>query len=90
MTAKHTLQALAVYKALSDETRLKIALKLNDVGECPTSVCSKSLDLTQPTISHHMKVLLEAGVIIDTKEGTSKKYTLNTKHLTALGISLDK
>jgi ArsR family transcriptional regulator, arsenate/arsenite/antimonite-responsive transcriptional repressor len=88
MTSSDAL--LKVLKALADETRLKIVKTMANKPNCGTSDCSKKLDLTQPTISHHMKVILEANIAKETKNGTSKCYTLNKEFLLHLGIDLSK
>ncbi|WEU40259.1 MAG: metalloregulator ArsR/SmtB family transcription factor [Candidatus Odinarchaeum yellowstonii] len=59
---------LKVFKALSDETRLKILLLLRVKSLC---VCElmEVLNLTQPTASHHIQILENAGLIREEKKG---------------------
>ncbi|GGR95061.1 ArsR/SmtB family transcription factor [Deinococcus sedimenti] len=75
-------------RALGDPTRLRIVQLIGeasqkneqarDSGEHPAPVSiSATLGLTQPTISHHMKVLLEAGLVTSEKKGTKVYYSLN-------------
>lgn len=82
-------EALQKLKALADPTRLKIIELLRSLCEkddCekdpadPTSYgisISQSLGLTQPTVSHHMKVLVEAGLVTSTREGNTVYFSLN-------------
>ena len=67
-----------ISKALGDTNRLKILQhisKKGGSGQC--SEIQDFLDLTQPSISHHVKILIEAGLIEPEKEGRNHKYTLN-------------
>ena len=71
------LDALAgQFKALSDPTRLSIVNSLANREEC--CVCEfQHLGLSQPTISHHLKVLREAGLVeVARKRGTWTFYRL--------------
>lgn len=79
-----------ILRALSDDVRLKILYTLSRRGgEAFGSECSKKIDLTQPTLSHHFKVLLEAGVIHEQRIGTSKKYAIDYSFLKRVGIDLE-
>jgi ArsR family transcriptional regulator, arsenate/arsenite/antimonite-responsive transcriptional repressor len=79
---------LLAYKALSDETRLKIVRTVAFKGQCDTNACSKGVDLSQPTLSHHLKILIEAKILLLEKIGTCNKYLLNSEYLTKLGIEI--
>jgi ArsR family transcriptional regulator, arsenate/arsenite/antimonite-responsive transcriptional repressor len=79
---------LNVYKALSDETRLRIVRTVAAQGKCETAVCVKGLDLTQPTLSHHIKILIDAKILLAHKEGTCKKYMLNETYLQKIGVTI--
>jgi len=63
------------FKALADETRLKI-LKLLEVREMCVCEVMVALDLTQPTASHHLGILENAGLVKDRKEGTWVFYSI--------------
>jgi len=68
-----------ISKALGDKNRLNILLHITKKGGCaPCSEIHDIVDLTQPSISHHVKILVEAGLIEPEKEGRNFKYTLNT------------
>ena len=64
------------FKALSDETRLRI-LKLLEDGELCVCDITAALQMTQPNISFHLSILKEAGLIKDRKEGRWNHYQLD-------------
>ena len=71
-----------VSKALGDANRLKILQHISKKGGCgQCSEIQDVVDLTQPSISHHIKILIEAGLIEPEKEGRNHKYTLNDQLL---------
>lgn len=76
------------FKALSDPTRLAIVNRLASKGD--TCVCElDSLGLSQPTISHHLKVLREAGLIeVAYRRGTFAFYRLVPEAVEALAFAL--
>ena len=57
-----------VFKALSDENRIRI-LKLLHGGEMCACKLLEALNISQPTLSHHMKILCDAGIVNGRKEG---------------------
>lgn len=65
-----------VFKAFSDENRLRI-LKMLRTGEKCACILLKEMKITQPTLSHHMKVLLKSGVVSARKEGKWTYYSIN-------------
>ena len=75
-----------VLKALADPARLQIVTMLNDADESGICVCDliKPLSLTQPTVSHHLKVLATSGLVKRSKQGTWVYYSLNRPALQAL------
>ena len=82
---------ISIFKALGDESRLRIVSFLSDVGEASCSDISGVIDgLSQPTLSHHFKVLHEAGIIDVRKEGVSCYYILNKKRLKEMGVDTAK
>src|SRR5690348_5664565 len=74
--AKRERAALAArFRALADPTRVAIVNRLAAQGE--TCVCGfDDLGLAQPTISHHLKILREAGLVESERRGTWAWYTL--------------
>lgn len=61
---------MAAFKAMADPTRLEI-LRLVNGQSAPVCVCDivDAFELSQPTISHHLKVLREAGLLAMTRAG---------------------
>ncbi|HEY0652837.1 MAG TPA: metalloregulator ArsR/SmtB family transcription factor [Chryseosolibacter sp.] len=71
-----------ISKALGDRHRLNILNYITRKGGC--AQCSdlhEIIDLSQPSVSHHIKILTEAGLIEAEKSGRNFSYTLNTKVL---------
>jgi ArsR family transcriptional regulator, arsenate/arsenite/antimonite-responsive transcriptional repressor len=77
-------------KALGDETRLQM-LQLLAVAKRPLCACEleSQFDLSQPTVSHHLRILRRAGVVSATRRGTWVFYEMNAKPLKLLR-KLDK
>ncbi|HTZ18754.1 MAG TPA: metalloregulator ArsR/SmtB family transcription factor [Dissulfurispiraceae bacterium] len=69
-------EILKIFKALSDETRLRI-LKLLEHGELCVCDIFSALDMVQPKVSFHLSVLKDAGLITDRKEGRWVHYRLD-------------
>lgn len=67
---------LNVFKALSDETRLRI-LKLLEHGELCVCDIVAALNMIQPNVSFHMGVLKEAGLIKDRRQGKWIHYSID-------------
>jgi len=69
-------RAAAVFKAFGDENRIRI-LKLLRSGEKCACVLLDDLHITQPTLSHHMKTLCDAGIVLGRKEGKWTHYSIS-------------
>ncbi len=67
-------------KALSDENRLSILKMLTKGEKCACSLLDE-LKVTQPTLSHHMKVLVESEMVNARKEGKWQYYSINCSKL---------
>jgi ArsR family transcriptional regulator len=67
-----------LFKALGDPVRLRLVslIGAHQGGEACVCDLTEAFDLTQPTISHHLKVLREAGVITSERRGTWVYYRL--------------
>ena len=74
-------------KAMSDPKRLRIVDMLS-CGELCACEILEEFHITQPTLSHDMKVLVEAGIIRDRREGKNIYYTLDTEKLNAMHETL--
>lgn len=63
-------------KALSDETRLMIVDMLSCGELCACKILEK-FDFTQPTLSYHMKILTQSGIVTARRDGAWMHYRLN-------------
>ena len=89
------MSTVIILKALADENRLEIVRHLaSQAKPCGSKEvvpsCSAVLELSQPTLSHHMKQLVAANIVNEQKAGKSKYYSLNRKYLDQIGINVDK
>lgn len=69
-------QLVVIYKAFCDENRIRI-LRLLQQGEMCACHLLDALEISQPTLSHHMKLLCDANIVTGRKEGKWIYYTLN-------------
>jgi ArsR family transcriptional regulator len=65
-----------LFKALADETRLKIVEMLCGGEMCVCKIL-EGVQITQPTLSYHMKILTEWGLVEGSRDGAWMKYTIN-------------
>lgn len=65
-----------IFKAFCDENRIRI-LKQLLTGEKCACVLLEDLQITQPTLSHHMKILCDSGVVTGRKEGKWMHYAIS-------------
>ena len=91
MAAGDALALARRLKALADPVRVQlmsILLAEQDTGVC-TCDLAPAVGLSEPTVSHHLKVLREAGLVEGTKKGTNTWYRPQPAALTALVKVLD-
>jgi ArsR family transcriptional regulator len=73
----HDAESLAArFRALADPTRVAIVNRLAASAECCVCDLNAAFDLSQPTISHHLKVLRDAGLVESSRRGTWAYYRL--------------
>jgi ArsR family transcriptional regulator len=79
-----------VFKALGDPVRLRLVslIGAHQGGEVCVCELTEAFELTQPTISHHLKVLREAGIITSERRGTWVYYRLEPAALDRMGALL--
>lgn len=65
-----------MFKALCDENRIRI-LKLLQSGEKCACVLLEDLQITQPTLSHHMKILCDSEIVVGRKDGKWTYYSIS-------------
>jgi ArsR family transcriptional regulator len=78
LSAAEAQQRALVFKALADPNRLRLLsiVKAGESGESCVCDLTEPLDLGQPTVSHHLKILVEAGLLHREKRGTWAYYSL--------------
>lgn len=67
--------AAEICKVLSDPHRLQIMKALVDGEQCASELL-KAFTISQPTLSHHMKTLVEAGLVSERKQGKRTYYAI--------------
>ena len=77
MENKH-LDNARVFKAFCDENRLMI-LEMLQNGEKCACVLLEKLAITQPTLSHHMKILCDSELVVGRKEGKWTYYSISAE-----------
>ncbi|HEV7206427.1 MAG TPA: metalloregulator ArsR/SmtB family transcription factor [Jatrophihabitans sp.] len=87
MSTEQAEQVAALLKALSDPVRLRIVSLVAAHADGEACVCdiTEAFDLSQPTISHHLKVLHELGLLDRDKRGVWVHYRVNADALRSLG-----
>ena len=65
-----------MFKAFGDENRLQILYLLQSGEKCACKLLEE-MQITQPTLSHHMKILCDAGVVTGRKEGKWMHYSIS-------------
>ena len=76
LTVPERDELAARFKALADPTRVAIINCLSAADEVCVCNLTETFDLSQPTISHHLKVLREAGLVTAERRGTWQFYRL--------------
>jgi len=90
ITADQAAELARLLKALADPTRLRLVsmVAAHEGGEACVCELTEPLGLTQPTISHHLKILAEAGIFTRDKRGVWAYYSLVPSALSALSAVL--
>ncbi|MFA5523522.1 MAG: metalloregulator ArsR/SmtB family transcription factor [Tissierellales bacterium] len=78
-----------IMKALGDETRVKIFDMLSKGELCACNILEE-FDITQPTLSYHMKILCDSGLVNSRKDGVWMKYSVNRSNLNSLRKLIDE
>jgi ArsR family transcriptional regulator len=86
----HAAELAHILKALADATRLRLVsmVAAHEGGEACVCDLTDPLGLTQPTISHHLKILVDAGIFTRDKRGKWAYYALVPSALDALSAIL--
>ena len=67
--------AAGIFKALGDENRIRILKTLRSGEKCACKLLEE-LNISQPTLSHHMKILCDAGIVLGRREGKWIHYSI--------------
>lgn len=82
------MDAALICKALGDANRLKIVRLLSGGEKCACKLL-EAFDISQPTLSHHMKILCECGLVCARRDGKWTHYSLCRETLEAFRAFLD-
>ena len=82
-------RAVEVLRALANPIRFRIVQMLAERGECIVGDLVLELPVSQPTVSEHLKVLREAGLVQGTVDGPSRCYCLKPPALSARRATLE-
>ena len=80
MEKQKYVEKAEIFKVLSDSNRLQIIDMLSCGEMCVCKILEK-LKITQPTLSHHLKVLSDSGIVTSRKEANWMYYKLNDKKM---------
>jgi ArsR family transcriptional regulator, arsenate/arsenite/antimonite-responsive transcriptional repressor len=90
LVAEQAAELAKAFKALGDPVRLRLLSLITSAdGECCVCDLTGAFDLTGATISHHLKVLREAGLVDCERRGTWVYYRPRPEHLRRLSALLD-
>ena len=76
MEARAAEELARVFKALADPTRVSIVNRLASGEACCVCDLTDAFDLSQPTVSHHLRILRDAGLVEAERRGTWAYYRL--------------
>ena len=80
MEKQKYIEKAEMFKVLSDSNRLQI-IDMLSCGEMCVCKILEEFDITQPTLSHHLKVLSDSGIVTSRKEANWIHYKLNDKKM---------
>lgn len=90
LTAAAAVQMAAMFKALSDPVRLRLLSSVASHAGGQACVCdiSAGVEVSQPTVSHHLKVLRDAGLLTSQRRASWVYYAVVPEALEALSVLL--
>src|SRR5579862_2546112 len=86
-TTMNDRELIRALKALADPTRFRMVQEIAAAGELSCGQIAEHFDVSQPTISHHLKILSDADILVRRSQGKHHFTTVNQallKQLTAL------
>ena len=84
-----SMDVALICRALGDSNRLEIVKMLADGEKCGCRLLDK-FEITQPTLSHHMKILCDSGIVVGRKEGKWMHYSISKEGIEAARQYLDE
>lgn len=78
-----------VFKAFCDEKRLAVLELLQDGEKCACELLDQ-MDISQSTLSHHMKILCDSGIVSGRKEGKWMHYSISQEGVEQANKLIDK
>ena len=85
----NTMDMAVMLKAMGDENRIRILWILYKGEACARDVLEK-LEISQPTLSHHMKILCDSGIVTGCKKGKWVYYSLCREGIESLRGGFEK
>lgn len=82
-------RAVELFRALANPIRFRIVTSLAQRGECVVGDLVLELPIAQPTVSEHLKVLREAGIVRGTVDGPNRCYCLDPDALRIMRATLE-
>ena len=76
----NNMETALICKALSDSNRIQIVEMLKNGEKCACKLLEK-FQISQPTLSHHMRILCESGIVDVEKVGKWSHYSLNREKI---------
>lgn len=73
-------KTVVIFKAFCDENRIRILQLLLHGEKCACKLLEE-MNITQPTLSHHMKILCDSGIVVGRKEGKWMHYSISEEGL---------
>jgi ArsR family transcriptional regulator len=89
LTAEQAAAVAPMFKALGDPVRLRLMSLIASTSEACVCDLTGGFDIGAPTVSHHLRVLREAGLVDCERRGTWVYYWVRPEALTQLGALLD-
>lgn len=87
MSAKKYKDTATVFRAFSDVKRIQIIEMLRRGERCACEILAE-LEISQPTLSHHMKILCDSGIVLPRKEGKWTHYSISPEGVRNAGSLL--
>ena len=88
MKTKYT-ETAEIFKSFCDENRIRILEMLKSGEKCACNLLDE-LNVTQPTLSHHMKILCDAGIVDSRKDGKWTYYKISSDGKSNATLLLDE